>query len=453
LVYSLLKTTLIIIFMGVSLLTCAEETPFSDFSGSLNGKIVVLTRNAPTTYFTDRDGHLSGPEHDMVSAFAREQGFDVTFKVLDTVEEILSELQRGGGDFAAAGLSKTKERSDHFVFGPVYQEIEQQVICQKGNRIRKIKDLIGKDVLVIKKSSYESRLRQLKSKHPKLEWRTTSDLSTEQILHLVWKGEVDCTVADSNIVSIHRRFMPELNVSISLSPKDSLVWLFPKETEILKNSVKPWFSHVTKNGKLKALMEKYYGHVDFFDYYDLKVFKKRIKKRLPKFHQQIKSAAKQHQFPWELLAAISYQESHWDPRAKSPTGVRGFMMLTQTTAASLGVTDRLNPRQSISGGAKYLRRMINRIPEHIQEPDRTWMGLASYNVGFSHLKDARKIAAELNQNPNSWHSVKNALPLLSQKKYYRHLKYGYARGVEPVIYVERIRNYYDILLILEKDFS
>ena len=127
------------------------------------------------------------------------------------------------------------------------------------------------------------------------------------------------------------------------------------------------------------------------------------------------------------------------------------MMLTQTTAASMGVKDRLNAEESIFGGAKYLRKMINRIPGYIPEPDRTWMGLASYNVGFSHLKDARKVAIELNQNPNSWHSVKSALPLLSQGKYYRHLKYGYARGVEPVVYVERIRNYYDLILSMNTD--
>jgi len=389
----------------------------------------------------------------MISAFASEQGLKVEFKVLETVGEILSELQWGGGDIAAAGLSKTKERTDHFDFGPVYQEIEQQVVCRKGVKVRKVKGLIGKNILIIKRSSYESKLKRLKSNYPELDWRTTGDLSTEQILHLVWKGDVDCTVADSNIVSIHRRFMPELNVSLSLPPKDSLVWLFPKDSKILENSVKSWFSLVSKNGELKGLMEKYYGHVDSFDYYDLKVFKKRVKQRLPKFYQTIKLAAEQHQFPWELLAAISYQESHWDPKAKSPTGVRGFMMLTQTTAVSLGVTDRLDAEQSISGGAKYLRRMINRIPGYVPDPDRMWMGLASYNVGFSHLKDARKIAIEINQNPNSWHSVKSALPLLSQKKYYRHLKYGYARGVEPVIYVERIRNYYDILLKLEMDFS
>ncbi|MFN2350041.1 MAG: transglycosylase SLT domain-containing protein, partial [Thioalkalivibrio sp.] len=166
----------------------------------------------------------------------------------------------------------------------------------------------------------------------------------------------------------------------------------------------------------------------------------------PRFRPLFETAAASHEVRWTLLAAQSYQESHWDPAARSPTGVRGLMMLTQPTAAELGVTNRLDPAQSINGGARYLADLRRRLPETIQEPDRTWIALAAYNVGMGHVFDARGLARDLGRNPDSWVEFREVLPLLAQPRYHRKLRYGYARGTEPVEYVRRIRNYEDILI-------
>jgi membrane-bound lytic murein transglycosylase F len=152
---------------------------------------------------------------------------------------------------------------------------------------------------------------------------------------------------------------------------------------------------------------------------------------------------------WRLLAAIGYQESHWDPDAASVTGVRGVMMLTQRTATQLGVTDRLDPEQSIEGGARYFKQMRKRLPGRIPEPDRSWMALAAYNMGMGHLRDARKLTQQQGGNPDRWQDVNERLPLLSQEKYYRETRYGYARGYEARQYVENIRRYYDALIWME----
>jgi membrane-bound lytic murein transglycosylase F len=149
-----------------------------------------------------------------------------------------------------------------------------------------------------------------------------------------------------------------------------------------------------------------------------------------------------------LLAAIGYQESHWDPAAISPTGVRGLMMLTRNTASVLGVEDRIDPAQSIPGGAKYLEQLKARLPSSIKEPDRTWFALASYNVGYGHVQDARAITEQMGKEPDLWAHVKDNLPLLAQHSWYSNTRHGYARGWEPVMYVENIRNYYDILVWL-----
>jgi len=176
------------------------------------------------------------------------------------------------------------------------------------------------------------------------------------------------------------------------------------------------------------------------------LYLRHVKTKLPRYQVQFIRAAEKYDMDWRLLAAIGYQESHWKPGAISPTGVRGIMMLTQITAEQLKVTNRLDPGQSIEGGAKYFRYILNRIPERIDKPDRTWMALAAYNVGFYHLEDARILTSEAGGDPDKWIDVKKHLPLLSRKKWYKKTKYGFARGYEAVKYLENIRIYHDLLV-------
>lgn len=158
-----------------------------------------------------------------------------------------------------------------------------------------------------------------------------------------------------------------------------------------------------------------------------------------------KNAADKYGLDWKLLAAMGYQESHWNPKAVSPTGVRGIMMLTLQTAGHLGIKNRLDPESSIMGGAKYLDQIRRRFPEELKEPDRTWFAMAAYNVGYYHVIDAQILARKLGKDPNKWLDLQTVLPLLAQKKWYKKTLYGYARGWEPVKYVTNIRRYYDLL--------
>ena len=180
-------------------------------------------------------------------------------------------------------------------------------------------------------------------------------------------------------------------------------------------------------------------------WYEAQRFYYHIQTRLPMYRKQFEAAAEQYDVPWTLLAAQGYQESRWDKHAKSPTGVRGLMMLTRDTASSLGIKNRLDPNKSIEGGARYLAYLQNQIPEEIAHPDRIWIALAAYNVGLGHIKDAQRLATRFSKNPESWSELKTVLPLLAQKKYYKQLRYGYARGREPVHYVKRIRTFRTLL--------
>ena len=411
------------------------------------GELIVLTRNAPTTWYEGRDG-LAGPEHDLITRFAQQHNLQVRFKVLNSIDEIIHAIQAGEGHIAAAGLTHTEGRDQNgFIFGPEYQEVQQQVVCRRNNGTQPESpaDLAGLKLAVIENSSYLETLTSLQNDYPELSWQTVTDVDTEQLLEQVWRKQIDCTVADSNIVSINRRYHPELIVSFSIGEPQAMSWIISPEWKSLTNALETWFEQIEKNGFLAAVHERYYGHVDIFDYVDMRTFISRIKKRLPEFKTQFQEAGKQHGIPWTLLAAQAYQESHWRARAISPTGVRGIMMLTLDTASSVGVKSRLDATESIFGGAKYLNKMMKRIPKSVKGENRLWYALAAYNVGFGHLLDAQKLAKKLGKNPDRWVELKEVLPLLSQKQYYKNLKYGYARGSEPVLYVQRIRNYRQVL--------
>ena len=414
------------------------------------GTLIVLTRNAPTTYYEDRDQRTLGFEHDLAVDFANHLEVKPQFRIYHNTSEILDAIRNGEGDLAAAGLVRQPQLLNEFRFGPVYQEVDQQVVCRRGGRRPNNFLQLAKTGLVIADTGgIEARLNELKGLIPNLSWKMEPDLSSEQILEMVWKGEVDCTVADANIVAINRRYYPELVVKFPIGAAQPLAWVLPRRAMLLQQEVSDWFQKIKGSGRLEALFDRYYGHVarhhEEYDYVDNRRFLLRIRERLPKYKALFQEAGKKHQIPWRLLAAQAYQESHWEPDARSATGVRGIMMLTQLTAKALGVDNRLDPEESIRAGSAYLSSLRSRLPKEIKEPNRTWIALAAYNIGMGHVLDARKLARELSRNPNLWREFRTILPLLSQKRYFKKLKRGYARGSEPVHYVQQIRRYMDIL--------
>jgi len=411
-----------------------------------DGTLVVLTRNAPTTWYLDRHGQPAGPEHDLVTAFAESIGVEVEFKLLPTVDAILKALEEGEGDVAAAGLTATEARQLRFRFGPSYQQVTQQVVCRRGGSTpESVEELVGLDIAVIASSSYVERLEELREEYPDLEWEKSYRKTTEQLLTDVWTRKLDCTVADSTIVDINRRYYPELTAPFNLSRAQPLAWALPWQRADVADVMEDWLDDYRDSDRLAQWQETHYGFFKVFDYVDTRTLIRRIDRRFPRFREPFYAAAREYELSPTLLAAQGYQESHWNPRARSPTGVRGIMMLTLTTAKEVGVTNRLDPIQSIRGGAKYLARMRARLPDSIQEPDRTWLALAAYNIGWGHLKDARKLAEDLGLNPDHWRELKVVLPKLSDPAFYEDLQYGYARGSEPVRYVQRIREYQHII--------
>ncbi|HEY7883654.1 MAG TPA: membrane-bound lytic murein transglycosylase MltF, partial [Cellvibrionaceae bacterium] len=273
------------------------------------------------------------------------------------------------------------------------------------------------------------------------------NLEMIDLIEMVHRGEIDFTVVDSNAFDINRHVFPRARAAFTLGEPEPLAWAFPKRADTsLFERAEAYLQSIQESGALEQLVRTFFETPDPVSRGGALLFTHRLEHRLPQWHEPLQKAAEEVGLSWQLLAAVSYQESHWNPNARSPTGVRGLMMLTQITAAEMGVSNRLNPEQSINGGARYLRGLYDRLPERITEPERTWFALAAYNVGMGHLEDARILTQRHGGNPDSWDDVAEHLPLLAKRQYYRDTRYGYARGWEPVEYVRNIRQFLDIIV-------
>lgn len=251
------------------------------------------------------------------------------------------------------------------------------------------------------------------------------------------------------LIELPKRTYP--TVRFKVSEEEDFIWVIKEEKKVASEEIVKWASSTSSQLFLANLYEKYFAHLSLFNQFELMMLKSRYKKQLPKYLAYFEEAGKIHKIDPLFLAAMSYQESHWNPNATSFTGVRGLMMLTQNTASSLGVKNREDPQESILGGAKYLFSIKARLETEIGSPDKNYYALAAYNVGLGHVRDAQGIVKKMGQDPNLWSNLRSALPLLSHPTYYKGLKHGRARGNEPVRYVDSIRNYYSLILKLEKE--
>lgn len=412
-----------------------------------SGELRILTRNSPTSYHYGPDGELTGFDYELAIRFAEHLGVKARFIAEEDFNRFLDDLAQGRADLAAANLAITNERLQLVRFSRPVQNITQQLIYHQSiSPPRTVRGLVGRNIEVMANTSHVTQLRKLKEKHPELEWRENNELSSEELVYLVSEKLIDFTVVDSNLLALHRRFHPQLRIAFDLSEPQSLAWALPHaQDSSLLDALNAFLEEQEKNGELARLRDRHYGHAEDYDFVEHRAFRRHVANRLPELQTMFQAAAEQHGLDWKLLAAIGYQESHWNPKAVSPTGVRGIMMLTRATAKQVKVKDRTDPEQSINGGAAYFLRTKKRIPERIAEPDRTWMALAAYNIGFGHLEDARRLTQKRGGDPDRWVDVRDNLPLLTQKKWYSQTRYGYARGREPVIYVRNVRSYYDLL--------
>jgi membrane-bound lytic murein transglycosylase F len=394
---------------------------------------------SPATYYESPTGP-AGFEYELARRFAERIG--VRLKVVtvnrahDAVDLVMHDKVSVGG--------ATLMRDDIPVelrFGPAYFSVPQQLIYRRGAQ-RPVNIM---ETNVHAPAISFSQLEVLRDQYPQINWSAYYYRDIDVLLRMVQHHEIKSAVAGAQQVNIYKHLYPDIRVAFDVTKPQPVAWLYRGDDEKLHAAITQFFQELEESGELNRLVERYFGHIIAFDYIDTSTFLTRVEQRLPEFDELFKKVADRYGMDWTLLAAMSYQESHWQPAARSPTGVRGLMMLTQDTALQLGVQDRTDPEQSVDGGARYFKLLLEKIPARIPYPDNVWLALAAYNVGLQHLEHARVVTQQNGGNPDSWSDVRKTLMKLADENPHTAVQDGAVRWNEPVRYVRNIRKYRDIL--------
>lgn len=412
-----------------------------------SGSLKLVTRNTPSTYFLEK-GEPAGFEYELTKAFAEHIGVQLEVIVAPSFSDLFTLIKNRDADIAAANLTVTPQRQENFSFSPPYLYTSSALIyrIKQGNPAPKtLESVIGRSIVVPANSSHIEVLNNLKAENPELTWQESNEPAID-LLEQVHERKVDFTIMDEVTYNAQSTFFPGVNKSMLLNEPQPLAWMYsPHPDNSLKLALERFFAKESTQELIETLKVKYFQRENRLNFFDTITFRNHMESRFPKLEAYFHEAEADTGIDWQLLAAIAYQESHWNSKAVSPTGVRGVMMLTQATAKEMSIKDRTDAEQSIRGGARYFKKVIAKIPERIQGPDRIWFGLASYNVGYGHLEDARILTQRGGKNPDKWEDVREFLPLLTKPRYYKTVKRGYARGYEPVIYVKNIQRYLDLI--------
>lgn len=411
------------------------------------GVLHVVTYNSPITYFEDRNGK-TGFEYQLVKNFAKRLGVKLAIEQVNNIDDVYATVAANPLWLGAASLVKTPAREGQATFSTPYLTIDTVAVYHKQDmRPTRMEDLLGKQLLVIKDSDKADQLKSLKEQYPTLNYQESDSVDVTDLLQQLEEHKVSIALVSSNALAMTQVYYPNVRVGFTLKKNLEVGWIVAdnKEDQSFLMEVNKFLDESRQDGLITRLNNRFFGHLDVLGYVGAYSFAQHLQQRLPKYEKYFIKYSNQYNLDWKLLAAIGYQESHWDPNAVSPTGVRGLMMLTQNTATAMGVKNRLEAEQSIMGGAKLFDLLRRSLSDDIKEPDRDFFALAAYNMGQGHLADVQKIAELHNLDPNLWRNVNQMLPLISQKQWYKQVRYGYARGFETKQFVRNVRRYYDIL--------
>ena len=434
------------IALGIMLSTCSS--PPSLLERILRtGELKVVTRNTPAAFYYGAD-EPRGIEYEFARGYAEKLGVSLRIYIDD---DVFLDLVSGKAQIGAASLTIADTRRDSVTFGPGYQEIEPLIIYRSGTpRPRKLADLVGGRLDVVASSSHAALLEKLRQQEPLLTWvehdralERRADPARRRRRDRLHRGRLEPVRAAAAVLSRPARRLPARpDGPHRMGPAQGRrgaarehCQLFRRDRGDRANSSR--FSIATISRRASSTTS---AHALSCVTSTRGCPATAISSWRPSGPRGI---------DWRLIAAIAYQESHWDPAAISPTGVRGMMMLTAHTADMMEVGDRHDARSSILGGAHYYERVRGKVPERIHEPDRSWLAVASYNLGFGHLEDARILTQSQGADPDKWEEVRERLPLLSDKAWFSRVQRGFAPGQTAVTYVENVRRYYEILMWLD----
>ena len=437
------------IVFAVALAGCGRDPPLPGRIDPVElGKLIAAIVPGPDTYFLDAEGKPAGIEYDLLKRFAAWLNVSLELKIIDEHDAALRAGEVAAVHIVAMGANGLPPAGP-LAAGPAYQSV-QPVLVYRIDEPQPLtwRDLEGQPVLTTPDqpiddfTAGDTRIRAAAVQF--------SPVSTpRKVAESMSSGEAHYGVLYRHTLAFLRNVYLDIDAAFPIGRARELRWRTPKSNTPLLDEMERFFAVVKRDGTLARLQDRYYGHTQRVDAQAAEAFQDKIRRLLPVYRELFQAAQESTGIEWRLLAAIAYQESQWDPLATSPTNVRGMMMLTEDTATQFKVSDRLDPAQSIGAGALLVTQLKQVVPERIREPDRTWIALAAFNLGYAHVEDARVFAQQQKLNPDSWTDLKKVLPLLAKPDYAAKAKRGFARGGQAVIFVENIRALHDILTQLE----
>lgn len=427
------------------LTTLANGERYDDLPGiRRHGVLRIVTRNNAASFFLWR-GEQMGFEYELLGEFAKRHGLHLEMVIAPQHTSLFEMLARGAGDVAAASLPiDMPERTPEVVMTRPFNYVNDYLVARHDDPILGIEDLAGRGVTVRRSSAHWHTLERFRSAGLKLDvFAAPEDVETESLIASVAEGRVDLTVAPGHVLDIELGYRTDIRRAFILRGPVALGWAVRAENPELLAA-------------LNAFLDKEYRGL-FFNVVHQKYFEnparmRRLRKDrvdhehadgLSPYDAIVQREAATHGFDWLLIVAKMYQESRFDPKAKSAAGAIGLMQMMPRTAREFGVEDPRDPEQSIRAGVAYLAWLHSRFEPELTVKDRIWFALAAYNAGFGHVRDARRLANELGLDPNRWFdNVEEAMLLLSKRTWYRRATFGYVRGREVVKYVREIRERY-----------
>jgi len=435
-------------------------------------ELVVAVHAGPVVYYAAPDGSMVGLDADLLRRFAAERGLPVRYIDAASATEAVDLVARGEAHVGAGGLFVPRpapapaataapaatgpggETAASVLWTAGYRTVELLLICNRdGYKPASWGDLDGATVAYVEGSRIAPEIAALRAAHPGIGFLALDLPSATGLIAQVSDGTIDYAIVGSLATAAARAVYIDFEVAFPLRATRELAWAVAARFPRLAEDLDRFLATAERDGTIKQLVQHYMPDAGQFQRIDAAALHQDMRSELPQWLPLFHDAQEKTGVEWRLLAAIAYQESKWDPLATSETGVRGLMQITEDTARQLGIQDRMDPGGSVLGAARYLRDLKAKLPARIQEPDRTWLALAAFNIGVAHLEDARVLAQKQKLNPDLWSDVKRVLPLLALPEFHADAKYGYARGGMPVAFVDRVRGYYDILLARQPPLS
>ncbi len=425
-----------------------------------DGVLKVLIVYSSTSYFLYK-GQPMGFEYELIKWFADDLNLKLELVVSDDLDSQFEVLNRGDVDIIAHGMTITNQRKWEVDFTEYLYLTKQVLVQKKPDNYLKLNwktledaliqdniELINDTVSVRKNSAYFERILSLENEIGGKIYIDTlsSKLSDGEIVNLVAEGKIKYTIVDENIAKINASNRPILDISVPISFSQRIAWVTRKKAKNLQEVVNAWILKNRKKKRYNVIYNKYFKNKYSYkkrersDYYSLK------NNQISQYDDLIKRYAEKLNWDWRLLAALIFQESHFDPKANSWAGAKGLMQVMPATAEELNIQDLSDPKESIRGGTAYLKQMYDEFESISDSITRIKFAMAAYNCGLGHVIDAQRLAEENNLKPDVWEENidKMLLALRFPKNYNKpFVKFGYVRGTEPVNYVNEIFQRYD----------